>query len=317
MARHCRPQKQTHQIAITALRSLAPLSGGLGPGRCGRAPLLAIAASSTSIASTKTSTSANASQRPGDVWAGRTAVPIVRGLAAVDDDCATACRPSRRHVQPNVRWRFAFFFLNCVSSSLVCLSSLCLQQPGQNQGKTRIEPGKIRVKKLSSARIFRTLLAILDEQKSPCRPTGHSRSTHSIIEWTRPTLATVSYLYERAEAFKRLLDEKRPAWSAITSALAGEGLTNGDGQPLTRRRVQKTWYAVEIAKGDHRVPPLPASNPLRTQTRSRPLHRLPLSQSRNTGPASCAARGIPVPEAEDDPLAAIRREMNQRSGRKP
>ena len=63
------------------------------------------------------------------------------------------------------------------------------------------------------------------------------------------------YLYERADAFKRLLDEKRPAWSAITSALASEGLTNGDGQPLTRRRVQKTWYAVEIAKWR---PPHPA-----------------------------------------------------------
>src|SRR5690348_13390869 len=43
IARHRMPQKQTHQIAITALRSLAPLSGGLGPGRCGRAPSLTIA----------------------------------------------------------------------------------------------------------------------------------------------------------------------------------------------------------------------------------------------------------------------------------
>jgi hypothetical protein len=31
MARHCMPQKQTHQIAITALRSAAPASGGLAP----------------------------------------------------------------------------------------------------------------------------------------------------------------------------------------------------------------------------------------------------------------------------------------------
>src|SRR3954451_4858986 len=66
MARHCMPQKQTHQIAITALRRLAPLSGGLGPGRCGRAPSLAIAESSPNTASTNTSTSANASHGPGD-----------------------------------------------------------------------------------------------------------------------------------------------------------------------------------------------------------------------------------------------------------
>jgi hypothetical protein len=38
MARHCMPQKQTHQIAITALRSAAPASGGFGPDRIGRVP---------------------------------------------------------------------------------------------------------------------------------------------------------------------------------------------------------------------------------------------------------------------------------------
>src|SRR3954447_13802254 len=103
MARHCMPQKQTHQIAITALRSLAPLSGGFGPGRCGRAPSLAIAASSANTASTKMSTSANASQEPGDVLAGRTAVLIVSGLGVVDGGCAMACRPSRRHLQSNIR----------------------------------------------------------------------------------------------------------------------------------------------------------------------------------------------------------------------
>src|ERR1700733_7277436 len=103
MARHCMPQKQTHQIAITALRRVAPVSGGLGPGRCGRAPSLAIALSSVSTSSTNTSTSANASHRPGDVLAGRTAVPIVCGLGTVDDDCAMACRPPGRHLQSNPR----------------------------------------------------------------------------------------------------------------------------------------------------------------------------------------------------------------------
>src|SRR6202161_1237420 len=103
MARHCIPQKQTHQIAITALRSAAPASGGLGPERCGRVPSLAIAVSSASTSSTNTSTSANASHGPGDVLAERTAVPIMRGLDAVDDDCAMACRPPGRHFQSNPR----------------------------------------------------------------------------------------------------------------------------------------------------------------------------------------------------------------------
>jgi hypothetical protein len=35
--------------------------------------------------------------------AGRTAVPIVSGLGAVDDDCAMACRPPARHLQSNSR----------------------------------------------------------------------------------------------------------------------------------------------------------------------------------------------------------------------
>src|SRR3954465_3780253 len=86
MARHCMPQKQTHQIAITALRSAAPARGGLIPDCCARAPSLSMAASSASTSSTKPSTSANASHGPGDVFAGQTAVPIMCGLNAVDDD---------------------------------------------------------------------------------------------------------------------------------------------------------------------------------------------------------------------------------------
>src|SRR6202030_2159743 len=103
IARHCMPHKQTHQIAMTALRSAAPANGGFGPDRIGRVPSLAIAVSSASTSSTNTSTSPNASHGPGDVLAGRTAVPIVRGLDAVDDDCAMACRPPGHHRQSNSR----------------------------------------------------------------------------------------------------------------------------------------------------------------------------------------------------------------------
>src|SRR5271166_2075298 len=77
------PEKQTHQIAITALRSAAPTSGGFGPDRCGRVPCLAMAASSVRTSSTKTSISANAAHGPGDVLAGRTAVPIVCGASVL------------------------------------------------------------------------------------------------------------------------------------------------------------------------------------------------------------------------------------------
>src|ERR1700733_1429014 len=104
MARHCIPQKPAHQIAITALRSAAPASGGLGPDRCGRVPSFAIAVSSASTSSTKASTSANASHGPGDVFAGRTAVPILGGLDAVDDGLRDGLSSFRapRSIQPQV-----------------------------------------------------------------------------------------------------------------------------------------------------------------------------------------------------------------------
>ena len=79
MARHGMPQKHTHQIAMIALRNAAPVSAGLGPVRVGRLPSATIAVSSTSTASTKASTSENASQDVSVVLAGRTAVPIECG----------------------------------------------------------------------------------------------------------------------------------------------------------------------------------------------------------------------------------------------
>jgi hypothetical protein len=76
IARYCMPQKQTHQIAMTALHGVAPISGGFGPDRIGRRPSFALASSSASTSSTKASTSANASHGPGDVLGGRTAAPM-------------------------------------------------------------------------------------------------------------------------------------------------------------------------------------------------------------------------------------------------
>ena len=76
IARHCRPQKHTHQIAMIALRSAAPVSASFGPERVGRAPSVVMAASSVSTASTKASTSAKASHEAEVVFAGRVAVPI-------------------------------------------------------------------------------------------------------------------------------------------------------------------------------------------------------------------------------------------------
>ena len=79
IARYCMPQNATHQIARIALRSAAPVNGGFGPERVRRVPSATMAASSDSTASTKASTSENASYEAGDVLPGVKAAPICCG----------------------------------------------------------------------------------------------------------------------------------------------------------------------------------------------------------------------------------------------
>src|SRR3954447_27030641 len=93
IARHCMPQKQTHQIAMIALRRAAPANGGFGPRRVGFVP--AMAASSASTASTKASTSAKASHEAREVLAGLKAVPICCGSDGCCDGRRHSPSPSR------------------------------------------------------------------------------------------------------------------------------------------------------------------------------------------------------------------------------
>src|SRR3954462_10100604 len=95
IARHCMPQKQTHQIAMMALRSAAPVNGGFGPERVRRVPSAAMAASSASTASTKASTSPKAFYEAGEVLAGVKADPYAAGPMAVGDDRRHSPSPSR------------------------------------------------------------------------------------------------------------------------------------------------------------------------------------------------------------------------------
>jgi hypothetical protein len=53
--------------------------------------------------SSRAAAAANASHGPGDVFVGRTAVPILCDFGAVGDDCAMACRPPGRPLQSNFR----------------------------------------------------------------------------------------------------------------------------------------------------------------------------------------------------------------------
>src|SRR3954462_13055255 len=109
MARHCMPQKQTHQIAMIALRSAAPVNGGLGPERLRRVPSAAMAASSASTASTKASTSLKAFHEAGEVLAGLKAVPICCGSDGCCDGRRHSPSPSRASapIHPKVASRSA------------------------------------------------------------------------------------------------------------------------------------------------------------------------------------------------------------------
>jgi hypothetical protein len=82
------------QVGTDGFRLLAALDIPGSPGRCGRVPSVAMAASSSNIASTKTSTPAQAFHDPRAVLARPTAVSIMSGLGAVDDNAAAACCPS-------------------------------------------------------------------------------------------------------------------------------------------------------------------------------------------------------------------------------
>jgi len=103
IARHCVPQKQTHQVAITVLRSVVPASGGFGPDRIGRAPSLAMAASSATTSSTNTSTSANASMARAMSWRDGRWFPW-SDLDAVDDGLRDGLSSFRtpHTIQPSV-----------------------------------------------------------------------------------------------------------------------------------------------------------------------------------------------------------------------
>src|SRR3954467_13748981 len=93
IARHCMPQKQTHQIAMIALRSAAPTNGGFGLRRVGFVPAMVVSAAIT--AWTKASTSLKASHEAREVLAGLKAVPICCGSGGCCDGRTHSLLPSR------------------------------------------------------------------------------------------------------------------------------------------------------------------------------------------------------------------------------
>jgi hypothetical protein len=93
------PQKQMHQIAMTAWRSAAPASGGFGPDRIGRLPSFAMALVGRHYVDNGLNIGKGI-PRAGEVLAGRTAVPML-GVDAVANGDQLGWSPSRApHATP-------------------------------------------------------------------------------------------------------------------------------------------------------------------------------------------------------------------------
>jgi hypothetical protein len=57
------------------------------------------------------------------------------------------------------------------------------------------------------------------------------------------------WMFQRAPAFARMLDDVQPSWASVAAALTAQDLTDGAGKPPTAERARKTWFEVKRAKG--------------------------------------------------------------------
>jgi hypothetical protein len=94
----------------------------------------------------------------------------------------------------------------------------------------------------------------------------------------------------RAE-FAALVEETRPNWKALAEAFAAEGMGLPNGKPLKPESVRHTWYRARLAAEKKK--------PIPVQVR-------PVIAERIVAPVSSIA---------GDPLAAIKQQLNARSGR--
>lgn len=116
----------------------------------------------------------------------------------------------------------------------------------------------------------------------------------------RPPL--YQWMLTHYEELLAMFDGARPNWQHLTKAFADEGFRNGAGGDLTPETVRQTWYHVRKRKQARR-----------TQPASVMVLNSPAPVPRTTSIPSPTTTTPPLPA--DDPLAAIRAEMNRRSGR--
>jgi len=101
--------------------------------------------------------------------------------------------------------------------------------------------------------------------------------------------------------------ESRPKWAEVAALLAGKGFTSTEGKPLNPQSVRQMWYRVRRRHA--------ATRAGTKAPRQRPRAEEPPAGVAGAG----ASAGTPAPaegRSATDLLADLRKEINERSGRK-
>ena len=129
-----------------------------------------------------------------------------------------------------------------------------------------------------------------------------------------------AWLRARHDTLAAAIEADGASWPTIAASLAKVGLTDGTGKPPTPERARKCWHQVkkDVAAAREKAEP-----------KRKPLISMPLAPAPSLpSPARCEApRPIdpppdtspliqPATGGDDDPLARLRRTLNERSGRR-
>jgi hypothetical protein len=127
------------------------------------------------------------------------------------------------------------------------------------------------------------------------------------------------WMRARHDALAASMEADGVAWARITETLREAGLTDGTGKPPTVSRVRTTWYHVkqdvaaahakaEASRKPRVAFPLVTENPLPSPV---PCEPRPPSDR----PPAIPSPVQPAAGGNDDPIARLRRTLNERSGR--
>ena len=129
-----------------------------------------------------------------------------------------------------------------------------------------------------------------------------------------------SWLRARHDTLAEAIEADGASWPTIAASLAKAGLTDGAGKPPTPERARKCWHQVKTDVAAAREKAAAKRKPLvSVSLAAAPPLPSPASfePPRPTDQPSVALPPIqPVTGGDDDPLARLKRTLNERSGRR-